>query len=97
MINENLIKKLLLLKKNDNIKINWKNFTIIEKDFHKADKKIEYTYDIISYKLDNNFFLDFTKYEEYELSFYQLIEKKHIFWFTSSSTKVEKIENIEIL
>lgn len=93
-MNQELIKKLLQLKEKDSVKINGKIFTIQERSFHSADPKYKFEEDITRYELGNNYVLEFTADRP---SFFQIIEKKHLFGFTSGRSKIEKIETIEII
>ncbi len=93
-MNKGLTKGLLRLKENDRIKINGKTFTIQERFFYKADPKDEFGHDATRYELGNNYVLEFI---DEDPSFFQIIEKTHLFGFTSSKSKVEKIETIEIV
>lgn len=93
-MDKELIEKLLQLKEKTRLKINGKIFTIQERTFHPANPKDEFEKNITRYELGNNYVLEFTGNDP---GFFQIIEKKHLFGFTSTRSKVEKIETIEIM
>jgi len=85
-------KEIMKLKKGNKIKINGRTFKIKDKEFHKAQDKFDQ--DVTRFELGNNFVLEFTGDSP---AFFQIIEKKGWFGFTSGRSKYEDIKKIQII